>query len=138
MPSSESVERKPDYSRLTRAELASLFALHRAGKNQVEIAHTLGCNVSTVSRWLSDLTDTTDLAKQTARNAAQKLVERVIKHANVEESLEVLDRIEVLPKRQSEGKGAAVNIVIGMPGSPAGPDPLVVSLSPVNSQQLTE
>lgn len=131
-------ERIPDRSRLTRAEVAALLNLHRAGKTQVEIAQALGIDQSNVSRWLDKLIDTTEVAKHTARNAAQKLVERVIKHSNVEESLEVLDRIDVLPKRQIEGNRSQVNIVIGMPGQPAGPDPLLVALSPEPKDQLAE
>jgi hypothetical protein len=41
----------------------------------------------------------------------------------VDQALEVLDRLDVLPKRRTESGGHAVNIIIGMPGHPAGPDP---------------
>lgn len=127
-----------DRSRLTRAEVGALLNLHRAGKTQVEIAQVLGIDQSNVSRWLDKLIDTTEVAKHTLRNGAQKLAERVVKHANVEESLEVLDRLDVAPKRQIEGNGSKVNIVIGMPGQPAGPDPFVNALSPETNVKLTE
>lgn len=117
-------ERTPDYSRLTRAEVASILSLSRAGKTQVEIAQALGCNHSTVSRWLADLEDTTELAKHKLRSAAVDFVDRVVKDADVEQSLEVLDRIGVAEKRQTQSGNAQVQILIGMPGSPAGPDPL--------------
>lgn len=117
---------KPDYSRLTRAEIGSILSLARAGKTQTEIAQALGCNVSTVSRWLEKLDDTTELAKQRLRNSAEALSERVIRDADVDQSLEVLDRLDVLPKKQSEGNRTGVQIVIGMPGNPAGPDPVVI------------
>lgn len=129
MPSS-ALERIPDRSRLTRAEVGALLNLHKAGKTQVEIAQALGIDQSNVSRWLDKLVDTTELAKHTLRNSASTLAKRVVKNANVEESLEVLDRLEVLPKRQTEARAGGVNIVIGMPGQPAGPDPVVVDLSP--------
>ena len=141
MTQTEQLQRKPDYSRLTRAEINSVFALHKAGRNQAQIAETLGCNISTVSRWLDTLHDTTDQAKATARNAAQKLTERVIRDADVDQSLEVLDRLDVLPRKErGAGAGSQVNIVIGMPNTPAGNDPFAsaIDLSPCSTQQLTE
>lgn len=117
-------ERKPDYSRLSRAEVGSLLALSRAGKTQTEIAQALGCAISTVSRWLANTEDTTELAKLRLRSSAVDFVNRVIKDADVEQSLEVLDRIGVAEKRQTQSGNAQVQILIGMPGSPAGPDPL--------------
>ena len=94
------LEPKPDYSRLSRAEINSLFALHKAGKSQTEIAQILGCAISTVHHWVHTLEDTTDLAKQKLRAGASDLVDRVLSQANVEESLEVLDRLDVAAKRR--------------------------------------
>jgi hypothetical protein len=127
----EPSKRKPDYTRLSRAEVASVVALHRAGKTQTEIALTLGCNTSTVSRWLNQLGDTTELAKQKLRAGSAELVDRVLKRADIDQSLEVLDRLDVAPKRErNASNGNQVNIVIGMPGAPAGPDPMI-TVSPV-------
>lgn len=125
MADSALTERKRDYSRLTRAELGSLIALARAGKTQTEIAQALNCNISTVSRWLAQFEDTTELAKQRLKNSANTLAERVVKDADVEQSLEVLDRLEVLPKRQNDSNRTGVQIFVGMPSSPIGPDPVI-------------
>lgn len=124
-------KRKADYSRLSRDEVAAILNLHRTGKSQVEIAQILGCDHSTVSRWLDKLVDTTELAKHTLRNGAQALAERVIADADVEQSLEVLDRLDVVPKKRDESQRTGIQINIGMPNQPIGPDPLL-SLVPRN------
>ena len=123
-------ERIPDRARLTRDEVALLLQLHKAGKTQVEIAQVLGIDQSNVSRWLSKLIDTSELAKHTLKNGANTLAERVIAKADVDQSLEVLDRLGVAEKRQERGAVNIFNAVqVGRPGEPIGPDP--IDLSPV-------
>ena len=54
-------------------------------------------------------------------------MERVLRDSDVNQALEVLDRTEALPRRQVDsGAGTRVNILIGMPGRPAGPDPFEI------------
>lgn len=134
MPATDLAKPIRDRSHLTRSEVALLLKLHEAGKTQVEIAQILGCSQPSVHGWLEKFRDTRTEAIYTARSGAQKLVERVLKQANVEESLEVLDRIDVLPKKQRESSGNQLNVIIGMPGQPAGPDPVVIDLSPAKDQ----
>ena len=69
-----------------------------------------------MSRCLQSFTDTRQLAKLTLYNGAQALSERVIKEANVEESLEVLDRLGVAEKRQVERGNSQVQVIVAMPG----------------------
>lgn len=92
----------------------------------------LGCHQSTVSKWLSALADPVEDARHILRNSSPKLAERVVKDANVAESLDVLERLEVIaPKKGDNGARTGVQIVIGMPGAPAGPAP-ILDLQPVN------
>lgn len=114
-----------DLSRLTRAEISALLKLHEAGKTQVEIAQALGCSQPTVSYWLNEYGDTRSEAVYTLRNGAQKLAERIVKQADVTESIDVLERLEVIAPKHQEASRGGVQIIIGMPGSPAGPDPLI-------------
>ncbi len=118
-------KRTADYSRLTQAEESLCLHLANDGLTQTAIAQRLGCHPSSVSRTLAAFTDTRELAKRRLQGSADRLVRRVISKATVEESLEVLDRIDVAPKRQS-GAGSSVNILIGMPGQAIGPDVIVV------------
>lgn len=119
-----------DYNRLTQADIALILRLADDGQTQTFIAKQIGCSQSTVSDTLSTLSSTKDIAKRLADNAAEKLTKRVIDDADVDQCLEVLDRIGVLEKRQHEaGKGSNVMIVIGQPGQPAGPAPLILDVT---------
>lgn len=125
MPSTVLPKSILDYSRLSRQEVGLLLKLHEAGKTQTEIAETLGCSQPSVSRWVSELCDTRTEAKQVLHNGAQKLAKRVVSEASVEQSLDVLERLEVItPRVQQDSLRTAVQINVGMPGTPAGPDPL--------------
>lgn len=122
------------YSRLSDAEEIAAFRLRAAGKTQTEIAKALGCDQSSVSRCLQKYDDTRDAAKAILHNNAKRLAERVANAANVEESLEVLDRLDVLVKRQETVKGPSV--VVLMPGQTQMQAP-ILDLSPVLDQHTT-
>lgn len=117
---------KPDYSRLTPADISLILKLRDADKTQTEIAAVIGCSVSSVCRCLQDFADTRLTAKAKLQNAALRLTERVIQDADVDQSLELLDRIGVAEKRQERtGATQGVQIVIGMPGQPAAQPPVL-------------
>lgn len=122
------LERIPDHTRLSRGDQALILKLREDGRTQVEIAQLVGCHQSSVSRLLQDFSDTRLLARETLRRDAHRFAERVVESADVDQSLEVLDRLEVLPKRQSDSKGG-VSVLIGINASPIGPDPIALSPS---------
>lgn len=103
----------PDYSRLDYDEIALLLRLRDAGKTQTEIAQVLGCSQPTVSTVLKEFTDTRELAKLTLNSNAKRLTDRVIEQADVDQSLELLDRIGVAEKRHGE-KTTAVQVNVGI------------------------
>lgn len=109
-------KRIADYSRLSFDDISLALTLRDRGLTQTEIAQQLNCSQATVSRCLQAFTDTRQLAKLTLNRGAQALAERVIDKANVEESLEVLDRIGVAEKRQVERGNSQVQVIVAMPG----------------------
>lgn len=132
-------KRIPDHSRLSRTEEILILQLHAEGKTQTAIAQVIGCSQPTVSRVVNDYTDSRVLAKAVLHKNAQALAERVVKHANVEEALEVLERIEVVAPKRQEQRAGNVSIVIGMPGQAAGVAPVIdvsASLSPAERKGL--
>lgn len=125
-----------DYARLTREDIACIRSLNKAGKTQVEIAQIIGCSQPTVSKWLEVVNDPLDDAKHILREGSPELAKRILKDADVEESLEVLDRLGVAEKRNTDSNRAGtVQVIIGMPGSSAGPAPLI-DLSPLPRSEL--
>jgi len=124
----------PDFSRLSMADEALILKLHDDGRPQTSIADMVGCSQSTVSLVLRTFADTRLEAKRVLANGARKLAERVVNDSDVDQALEVLDRLDVAPKRQQSASGG-VNILIGMPGQAIGPD---ITLSPVPRTEIAE
>jgi predicted transcriptional regulator len=117
---------------------AKILTLDKQGQTQTAIAQQLGISQATVSRVLDKYIDTRELAKLRLHNSAATLAERVINEADVEQSLEVLDRIDVVVKRQGEGRNTGgVQVVVMMPGQ-GQLDPPVIDLSPVVTRELPE
>jgi hypothetical protein len=80
------------------------------------IAKVLNRPHSTIVRFLQRYKSTAPIAKQLLTSKAADLAKRVVDNANVQESLEVLDRLDVLP-RKNRGDGSAsgprFNIFVG-------------------------
>lgn len=70
-------ERIPDYSRLSYSEIGLILKLEADGKTQTYIAQQLGCSQPTVSRVLSELRDTTGLARKRLNNLALKAANKL-------------------------------------------------------------
>ena len=123
------------YTRLTQTQLGLILNLAREGKQQVQIAHMLGVHQSTIARALAKLgVDTTELAKHRAAASAYRRVARLDTWTKKRDSIglkaaQELNQIAGLTGN-ADGKGVSVGIqvVIGMPNQPAGPDPLTLEV----------
>jgi DNA-binding MarR family transcriptional regulator len=123
----------PQRRSLTHSEIALAVKLRHDGLTQEQIGQRLNRDQTTISALLQQFEDTRLLATAKARNRAVDVLDaalegsiRAAKKGRPEHALEVVDRLEVLTKRQTEsGRGNQVTIVIGMPGAPAGPDPMI-------------
>lgn len=132
-----------DLSHLSDDDEILVWRLSQAGKTQVQIAQVIGCNQSSVSRALQKLDDTRDLAKLRTHNAALLLAasavdgaQRAARDGKPEAALELLDRLDVVARKQNDaGRAGMVQVIIGMPGSASGPAPSI-DLSPVPRNEL--
>ena len=108
-------EGKTDFrTRLSTSQQAEIIVLRGKSIGVREIARIVGCSHPTVIGYLRKYANTVDIAKATMKAGAQTLAERVIEKANVDQSLEVLDRLDALPKKRNDAGGApAFNIMIG-------------------------
>ena len=123
-------ERPRRNTRISRVKEGLMLQLSKEGHTQTEIAHMVGCSQAAVSLALRDLQDTRELAKLTLHNAANTLAQRVIREADVEQSLEVLDRLGVAEKRQAERGNSGVQVIVAMPGQQQINPPTIEVLSP--------
>lgn len=83
------------------------------------IGKLLGRASSTITRFVDKYRSTATLAKLHIEAQAEHLAKRVTAKANVEESMEILDRLDVLPKKDRKtAEGSSFNIIVGMPGAP--------------------
>ena len=116
----------PAYRHISYANIKLMFQMTEAGKTQREIAAFIKCDQSTVSRIMSELSDARDAARRILHHGAVPMAERLVALAEPKEAIEVLRDIDVLPRKESSASASAIQINIGMPGAPAGPDPFLV------------
>jgi predicted transcriptional regulator len=138
--------RKP-VKRLTDIDRAFALRYQAEGLTQVEIAKRLGCDQGTVSRWLSQCTDTSTEAGTYFRGQALTLAQKIVKDGRPSDHVKVLEGIEVLKQQQVT---PIVNVLVGMPGQavpvPSLPtfdatfsvEPDNQALSPVVTRELAE
>lgn len=116
----------PAYKRLTRSDLALLLKMHKDGKSQVEIAQALDCSQGTVSKWLSQLADTTDVAKEYLAAQSFRMAKNIVTKGLARDHVATLKGLNVLAEERSAG----VVIQIGVKDSDVsislGPQQVVV------------
>lgn len=85
------------------------------------IAARLERSEKTIIAFLREYKPTLDLARAAFEAKAEKLAYRTINHADVDQSLEIMDRLGVLKKTQKDAGGAQNNfqVIVGMPGNTA-------------------
>lgn len=97
----------------TPFEVQMAMNLRDQGFSYKDIAQRIGRSHEGVRQVLIEWASTVELAKLTLRKGAVALAEKVVKSADVDQSLEVLDRLEVLPKRD-KGTDNRVQVVLGI------------------------
>jgi transcriptional regulator with XRE-family HTH domain len=142
--------RNADLSKLSDDEKALIYQLAKQDKTQTEIAHIIGCDKATVSRWLAKLNPTLEVAKQRAQHRALEVLDAALDGAvkaardgQPEHALEVSDRLGTLEKRERDSSGArgGVQVVVLMPGQVQYQPPVIDvtnTLSPVPRNELPE
>jgi ParB-like chromosome segregation protein Spo0J len=117
-----------------RAEILHLASVE--GLSQRRIAAKTGRNRSTIQEVLKALAPTTALAKAHYAAQALDLARRATDTANVEQILEIHDRLGVLERKRDTGPAAAFQINIGMPGAPACPIPTQAQIAEAKALTL--
>jgi hypothetical protein len=82
------------------------------------IAARLDRNEDTIKKFLREYKPTLDLARAALEAKAEQLAHRIAKHADIDQSLEVMDRLGVLKKTLKDTGPSQNNfqVIVGMPG----------------------
>jgi IS30 family transposase len=114
----------PKYKRLTNSDRAYILKAATDGLTQVEIAKRIGCSQTTVSEWLNELQDSTDLSKQYLRGQALKMAQDIVKDGRPADKVATLKGLSVLHDEQQSsvtvivGGAGQVNIGVGLSPAP--------------------
>lgn len=122
---------------LDLSEKAIIIRMYHGGYNVKAISTFLERTDATVRGCIEEYRPTTDMAKAKLKAGAERLANRILDMGSVEESLEVLDRLDVLPKKSKDAPQTAqqFNIIVGggSSGTSTGPPAL-----PMPSQEQIE
>jgi hypothetical protein len=132
-PNKEADEsKKPGYRRLTLAQEAQIVRLAAEDLNQTQIAEVIGCSQSAISRVLSEFTNTTAAARKlleaSALQASRDWVSSLGPAAEKGDHKPARELLQAVGVVQKDGPTQAhqVQVVVGMPGQTALPDPFTV------------
>jgi hypothetical protein len=96
-------------------EKITIMAMAAKGDDPTVISAFLKRPATAIRLFIQKHRSTTGLARVVLESGAEKLARRIVNKANVEESLEVMDRLDILStKREKSGdKNTQFNLIIG-------------------------
>lgn len=118
---------EPKYKRLTHDQQIAILKLSKLGKTQAEIGQVLGCNQSSVGRWLEACEDSTGEASAFFRGQALPMAQKIAKRGRPSDLIKALQGVGVLQEERSSG----LIVQIGIKDSD-----VQISLSPGEGQML--
>jgi hypothetical protein len=131
----------PKYRRLTNSDLALILKLDSEGLTQVQIAQRLDCDQGTISRWLSQCSDSTKEASAYLRGSALGMARKIVTKGRASDLVATLKGINVLEEQQVREISVTINGVM-LPGMGLGASqPQLepsITLSPDSIKHLPE
>lgn len=130
---------------LSHVEIGLALKLSAEGHTQRQIADRLNVSQPAICQVLDKFTDTTELAKLRLKADAYSVAEGSVRGALIaaqkgqpEAALELLDRLDVAPKRQQGTGGTQIQINLGQSQRATGQDPLELLQTQVVTVTQTE
>lgn len=122
----------------TMAEKIACIDAYDELKDYAQVAVKMDRSEDSIRQFLMAYQSTTRGARLTLEAGAEKLAKRIIKDANVEESMEVLNRLDVLPDvdRSKVAPQTSFQIIVGMPST--NPSVKLENSVPVPTQKQIE
>ena len=124
------------YEQLSAIEKARILVLTKDNLSATAIAGILDRQPSTVWRFLRKYESTVGIARAHFEAKADELAVRITKYADVDQALEVEDRLGVLPKVREQLPGMQFNVMVGTGSAGGVPVPTEAEVSA--AQQLKE
>lgn len=87
------------------------------GVTQTQIAEKFGVHQATVSKAILRLQSTTTAASEYVASKALTLAERLIRDADVDQCLEVFDRLQLSGLTKRDQKASSTNVVVAFGGA---------------------
>jgi len=115
-PDADEEPARPRQGRLTSDERAKALGMYATGMTVAQIGRAMDRPYGHISRLVHQYRSTVKAARQYFEANAERLARRVVKQANVDQSIDVLDRIDVIPQQVSRS-GAQFQVFIGTPGA---------------------
>jgi hypothetical protein len=99
------------------------------------IAARIDRSEATIKKFLADYMPTTDLARAVFEAGAERLAHRIVKHADVDQAMEVQNRLGVLkaPDKNAANTQTNFQVIVGMPSTSSEPSSI-----PVPSQEIID
>jgi hypothetical protein len=97
---------------LTATDVGLLLKYHSEGLPQTEIAKRLDVTQPIISRWLSDLSDSTETAKAYLRGSALRMSQNIVKHGRAADHVAALKGLSVL----KDDVAQHITVLVGGPG----------------------
>lgn len=111
-----------DRKHVTDSQIRAIIALRVTGLPPAKIAETLAIGLASVYQKLTLYEDARPLARAKLEAGSQALADRVVKDADVDQSIKVLEGLGVLERANSgTGNGPQVQIAVLLPGQTALP-----------------
>lgn len=113
---------------LSTEEKLAILEMHSRRYATEVIASRLARSPETIRKFLSDYKPTTTLARAYFESNAEKLAARIVKHADIDQSLEIMDRLDVLNAKRKDTSNTQTqfNVIVGVPGNSQTPSSIPV------------
>lgn len=137
-------ERRGRGAAVSDAERAEMLRRVQAGEQVTAISRDMGRSRQCIYAFLATIKATGHLAKAEAEADAARLSrvmrQKVEDQGDAKDALEVLDRLDVLPKKRDPGAGghSQTIVMVGMPGQPALVPPSQQEIVTIQQRVLAE
>lgn len=103
---------------LTMDEKLGILEMYQNETDTNIIAQKFNRTPDAIRKFLWRYADTSKIARARLQGGAETLADRIVEQANVDQALEVMDRLDILSKkREKAAPASSFNLIIGIPAA---------------------